>query len=133
MDAKGIKDINYSDGYDSREYGYSQAVLISQPQEVLYISGQVGIAAPNEQRSFADQIDLAYENLEKVLKSANMTFDNVVKVTELVVGNSYERLETVNNKKKKIFRKFYPTSTYIPVASLALEGMLFEIEAIAVR
>lgn len=61
-----------------------------------------------------------------------MTFANVVKVTELVVDNSLDKLEAVNNKKKKIFEKF-PATTYIPVSSLALPGMLFEIEAIAVR
>ena len=61
-----------------------------------------------------------------------MTFANVVKVTELVVENSLEKLEAVNNKKKKVFQR-YPTSTYIPVDSLALPGMLFEIEAVAIR
>jgi len=127
-----INDINYSEGYDSRAYAYSQGVLVTSPQEILYISGQVGISAPNEQRSFAEQIDLAYQNMEKVLHSANMTFSNVVKVTELVVENSLEKLEAVNNKKKQVFQK-YPASTYIPVDSLALPGMLFEIEAVAVR
>lgn len=127
-----IKDINYSDGYDSREYGYSQAISVIAPQEILYISGQVGIFASGEQRAFADQVELAYQNMEKVLQSAGMTFANVIKVTELVVGNSLEKLEAVNNKKKKIFTRF-PASTYIPVDSLALPGMLFEIEAIAVR
>lgn len=132
MSQTQIKDINYSEGYDSREYGYSQAVAVTAPQEILYISGQVGILFSNEQRSFADQIELAYQNMEKVLQSAGMSFANVIKVTELVVGNSLERLEAVNNKKKKIFARF-PASTYIPVDSLALPGMLFEIEAIAVR
>ena len=132
MSQAKIKDINYNEGYDSRTYGYSQAVSVTTPQEILYISGQVGILEPNEQRSFADQIELAYQNMEKVLQSAGMTFANVVKVTELVVGNSLERLEAVNNKKKKLFQRF-PASTYIPVDSLALPGMLFEIEAIAVR
>lgn len=132
MNQNNVKDINYGEGYDSRIYGYSQGVLITSPQEILYISGQVGILEVNEQRSFAEQIDLAYQNMEKVLHSANMTFANVVKVTELVVGNSLEKLEAVNNKKKRIFER-YPASTYIPVNSLALPGMLFEIEAIAVR
>lgn len=128
-----IKDINFSGEYDSRSYSYSQAVLVSHPQEILYISGQVGINYPNEVKSFEEQIDLAYENIEKVLKSVGLTFDNVVKVTELVVGNSHARLESVNNKKKKVFLKFFPASTYIPVDSLAVEGMLFEVEAVAIK
>ncbi|MNT44752.1 Endoribonuclease L-PSP [compost metagenome] len=132
MSACNISDINYGEGYDSRAYGYSQGVLVTFPQEILYISGQVGVLAPDEQRSFADQIDLAYLNMEKVLRSANMTFANVVQVRELVVGNSLEKLEIVNNKKKLIFNRF-PASTYIPVNSLALPGMLFEIEAVAVK
>lgn len=127
-----LKDINYTEGYDSREYGYSQGILISNPKQILYISGQVGVTASGEEREFSSQVELAYQNMEKVLKSADMTFANVVKVTELVVGNSLERLTIVNDKKKKIF-SIFPASTYIPVTSLALPGMLFEIEAIAIK
>lgn len=127
-----MKDINFNEGYDSRDYAYSQGILTSNSGKTLYISGQVGINFVNEEKSFEEQIDLAYENLEKVLKKAGMGFANIVKVTELVVGNSLERLEAVNNKKKRVFKDIYPASSYIPVDSLALPGMLFEIEAIAV-
>lgn len=127
-----MKDINFNEGYDSRDYAYSQGILTSNSGKTLYISGQVGINFVNEGKSFEEQIDLAYENLEKVLKKAGMGFENIVKVTELVVGNSLERLEAVNNKKKRVFKDIYPASSYIPVDSLALPGMLFEIEAIAV-
>lgn len=128
-----LTDINFSEGYDSRDYSYSQGVLIKGADEILYISGQVGINIEGEEKSFQEQVDLAYLNLEKVLKSSGMTFDHVVKVTELVVGNSQERLKIVNSKKKEIFKKMYPASLYIPVESLALKGMLFEIEAIAIK
>lgn len=125
-------EINYDEDYDSREYGYSQGILLKNVKETLYISGQVGINFPNEEKSFEEQVELAYQNLEKVLTSAGMTFDNVVKLTELVVGNSLERLNTVNAKKKKTY-KVFPVSTYTPVDSLALPGMLFEVDAIAVK
>lgn len=128
-----ITDINFNEGYDSREYSYSQGVLVEEVKETLYISGQVGIHEEGEERSFSQQIDLAYENLELVLKRAGMTFDNIVKVTELVVDNSSEKLLAVNSKKKEIFNKYYPASIYIPVDSLALKGMMFEIDAIAVK
>lgn len=127
-----MKDINFSDGYDSRDYCYSQGILVTKPQQILFISGQVGITIPNEEKSFEEQINLAYENLEKVLSRAQLSFDHIVKVTELVVGNSLLRLQMVNDKKKAVFKKQFPASTYIPVESLALPGMLFEIEAIAV-
>lgn len=128
-----ITDINFNEGYDSREYSYSQGILVTDASLTLYISGQVGIHEEGEERTFKDQIDLAYENLEMVLKKAGMTFDNIVKVTELVVGNSSEKLQMVNAKKKQIFKNHYPASTYIPVESLALKGMKFEIDAIAVK
>lgn len=128
-----ILDINFSEGYDSRDYSYSQGILVKSPSETLYISGQVGIHEEGEVRSFEDQITLAYQNMEMVLKKAGMTFDNVVKVTELVVGNSSDRLHSVNAKKKEFFKSHYPASLYVPVESLALKGMLFEIEAVAVK
>lgn len=128
-----IIDINFSEGYDSREYSYSQGILVESVGQTLYISGQVGIHEEGEERTFSQQIDLAYENLELVLKKAGMTFDNIVKVTELVVGNSSEKLLAVNSKKKEIFKKRFPASVYIPVDSLALKGMMFEIDAIAVK
>lgn len=127
-----ITDINFNDGYDSREYSYSQGILVKEAAGTLYISGQVGIHEEGELRTFQEQIDLAYENMELVLKKAGMSFDNIVNVTELVVGHSSEKLHMVNAKKKLIFKNHYPASTYIPVESLALEGMLFEINAIAV-
>jgi len=128
-----IIDINFNEGYDSREYSYSQGILVESASQTLYISGQVGIHEEGEVRTFSQQIDLAYENLELVLKKAGMTFDNIVKVTELVVGNSSEKLLAVNSKKKEIFKKRFPASVYIPVDSLALKGMMFEIDAIAVK
>lgn len=127
-----MKDINFSHGYDSRDYSYSQGILVTNPQQILFISGQVGITVAYEEKTFEEQIQLAYENMEKVLRSAHLNFDHVVKVTELVVGNSLERLQMVNDKKKAVFKKHFPASTYIPVQSLALPGMLFEIEAIAI-
>lgn len=130
---KMITDINFNDGYDSRDYSYSQGILVKNANEILYISGQVGIDEEGQKLTFLEQIDMAYKNMEMVLTKANMTFDNVVKVTELVVGNSSEALQAVNAKKKEIFKKHYPASIYIPVESLALKGMLFEIEAVAIK
>ncbi|MGO4774984.1 RidA family protein, partial [Lysobacter sp. 2RAB21] len=56
----------------------------------------------------------------------------VVKLTVLVVDHSHERLHVFGEELAAAFGADHrPACTLIPVPRLALDGMLFEIEAIA--
>lgn len=87
-----------------------------------YAEGKIiegGISAQTEQ---------CLKNLADVLKSANVTSDDVVKTTIYVTDmNDYA---TVNKIYGEFFKSPYPARTAIAVAALPL-GVKVEIEAIA--
>jgi len=70
------------------------------------------------------------ENMKTALGAAGATLDDVVKVT-VYLANRDDR-PRVNEVRKEYFRANKPASTLIEISRFAIEGMLIEIEAIAV-
>ena len=99
--------------------------------EVIYVAGQIGVAegGPND---FEHQVDRAFENLIAVLEAAGSGVDDVVKITILVKNHDDEKLQYLVAKRREVFGDDPPASTLIPVTTLALESLEFEIDAIAV-
>lgn len=115
--------------------GYSHVVEVSGPGRTIYIAGQIGadrnfkIAGdPGDVRA---QIIQAFENLKLALAEVGATFKDVVKI------NNY-LLDVAHLKQFREVRDTYlnmaapPASTLIVVSKLALDGLLFEIDAVAV-
>jgi len=64
------------------QLGYSQAVLVSQPKQTLYVAGQCAIDAtgsPVSPGDMAGQVAQVADNIETVLAAAGMTFGDVVR------------------------------------------------------
>ena len=62
--------------------GYAQAVEIGGGRRTLYISGQIPQTVDGKvPDGFADQCRLAWANLVAQLRAADMSLDNLVKVT----------------------------------------------------
>ncbi|MFS4432288.1 RidA family protein [Chryseobacterium sp. S90] len=128
--------INPTALFNPSPYGFSHSISVQSPFQMCFISGQSGGVGENHilADDFKTQVQNALKNLKIVLQNHSMTFDNVVKITLLIVDHNPEKLEIWAEEAKTVWNPtFLPTSTLIPVSQLALPGMLFEIDAIAVK
>lgn len=109
-----------------KEYGYSHAVKIGSD---LKISGAVSmddngiLIAPG---SMDQQMKNCYSDLEKILKHYGYTFDDVT--AENVYTTNMAEFIKVSSYRNSIYKKQFPTGTWLEVKGLALEGQLIEID-----
>ncbi|MEO0845058.1 MAG: RidA family protein [Cyanobacteria bacterium J06648_1] len=127
-----IKHINPSGIKDTYDYGFTQAVVVPSGSELVYIAGQGGADENGNYGSFTEQMDRAFASLHKILTAVGATPEDVVKITILSVEHNEEKLGLISAKRKSFWSDCKPASTLIPVPRLASEGMLFEIDAIAI-
>jgi enamine deaminase RidA (YjgF/YER057c/UK114 family) len=109
-----------------KDYGYSHAVKIG---DDLKISGAVSMddsgnltAAGNMDQ----QMKNCYNDLEKVLRHYGYTFDDVV-VENVFTTNMADFIQ-VSTYRNSIYKKQFPTGTWLEVKGLALPGQLIEID-----
>lgn len=109
-----------------KQYGYSHAVKIG---DDLKISGAVSmddngiIVAPG---NMEQQMKNCYADLEKILKHYGYTFDDVV--AENVYTTNMQEFIKVSGYRNSIYKKQFPTGTWLEVKGLAIEGQLIEID-----
>lgn len=98
--------------------------------DLLFVSGQVGSREDGSaEPDFARQVELAFENLQAVLKAAGCTLDDVVDVTSFHTDPEHQ-FSTVNKVRLRYFGEPpYPNWTAVGVNWLA--GFDFEIKVIA--
>jgi enamine deaminase RidA (YjgF/YER057c/UK114 family) len=116
-------------------FGFVQANEISAGERVLYCAGQTSVGedgSPMHPGDMVAQANKALDNLETVLKAADMTLENVVRLNyyttdvEAFFGAAEQvgpRLGGANCR---------PASTLLGVERLAFPELLLEIEATAV-
>ncbi len=116
---------------DTTQYGYSQAVIASPDARIAYVAGQIGVSedGPND---FESQVDRSFDNLIAVIQAAGGRIEDVVKITLLIKNHDERRLQYLVGKRRDVFGDSPPASTLIPVPTLALESLEFEIDAIVV-
>ncbi|QPC86668.1 RidA family protein [Mesorhizobium sp. NBSH29] len=117
--------------YDPSPNGYSTAVIVPNNARVAYISGQggqdsTGALSPD----FAVQVKQAYANLRTALDALGARPDQVAKLTIFVVDHDMSKLEVLTSSVTEMFGKALPAQTLVPVPKLAIDPMLFEVEAI---
>lgn len=120
--------------YDPRPNGYSHVVMAQAPARLVYIAGQGGEDAQGRlSPDFAMQVRQALDNLQTALRAAQAGLHDIVKLTVLVVDHTPRHLAVFTQAIQAIWGdRPAPACTLIPVPRLALDGMLFEIEATAV-
>lgn len=125
--------INPAGLYDPASNGYSHVALVAPGARLVYVAGQGGETASGQlSPDFRDQVRQAFGNLSIALGAADAGPRDVVKLTALVVDHSEARLHIFGAELAASFGAgLKPACTLIPVPRLALDGMLFEIEAVA--
>ncbi|URK88148.1 RidA family protein [Rhizobium sp. RCAM05350] len=123
--------VNPQNLYDPTPNGYSAAVIVPREARVAYISGQggqdsTGALSPD----FAVQVKQAYANLRTALDALGARPDQVAKLTVFVVDHDMSKLEVLTRNVKEMFGGALPAQTLIPVPKLAIDPMLFEVEAV---
>jgi 2-iminobutanoate/2-iminopropanoate deaminase len=109
-----------------KDYGYSHAVKIG---DDLKISGAVSmndsgvIVAPGDMQQ---QMKNCYGDLEKILQHYGYTFDDVV--VENVYTTNMADFIKVSGFRNSIYKKRFPTGTWLEVKGLAINGQLIEID-----
>ncbi|MFF5975134.1 RidA family protein [Streptomyces sp. NPDC012769] len=119
--------------HDPTPFGYSHAA--SAPGELVFIAGQyasdaTGAPVPGD---FTAQVELALTNLRLALEGVGLGLPHVVRLGSYVVDHDLAKLEVLGKALHAAFGERLPAQTLSGVASLALPGMLFEIDAVAVR
>ncbi|MGO8084892.1 RidA family protein [Rhizobium leguminosarum] len=122
--------VNPKNLYDPSPNGYSTAVIVPRQGRLAYISGQggqdsTGALSPD----FAVQVKQAYANLRTALDALGARPDQVAKLTVFVVDHDMSKLEVLTRNVKDMFGEALPAQTLIPVPKLAIDPMLFEVEA----
>lgn len=125
--------VNPPNLYDPTPNGYSTAVIVPAGARLAYISGQggqdhTGALSPD----FSAQVKQAYANLRAALDGIGARPEQVAKLTIYVVDHDMSKLGMLTQNVKEMFGARLPAQTLVPVPKLAVDPMLFEVEAIVV-
>lgn len=116
--------------------GLTHVVEFAAPGRMVFISGQLGldnagriVGAPGD---FLAQATQAFENLKSALAAVGGDMEHVVKLTNYVVDMPRHFPLFRQVRDRYVNRDNPPASTLVQVVRLAGDGLLFEVDAIAV-
>ena len=112
---------------------YSQVVEVTTPGRMIFVSGQIGVGRDGKlvAGDFRAQAIQAFDNLKAALEAVGARFEHVVKVNSYIIEIEHQAI-------LRDVRRLYmnmaapPASTSLRVVGFAREGVLLEVEAIAV-
>jgi enamine deaminase RidA (YjgF/YER057c/UK114 family) len=104
--------------------------------KTIYVSGQVALDEKGELVGRGDlraQTRKVFENLKLALAAAGAGFENLVKMNYYIVGYRPEHLAPNREVRSEYLSRTHPpASTLVGVEALFQDGVLIEVEAIAV-
>jgi enamine deaminase RidA (YjgF/YER057c/UK114 family) len=107
----------------------AQAVEVRDATRTLYVSGQIPVALDGSvPTAFVDQARLAWGNVAAQLRAADMTLDNLIKVTIFLSDRRY--IPEYRQVRSEFLGARRPALTCI-ITGIFDEAWLLEIEAIA--
>ena len=112
--------------------GFSQAWRVDDAQSIVFVSGQAPISPEGDlvgEGDFEAQTRQVFENLQTVLSAAGASFEAITKITVYLTDIS--TLRDFGRIKAEFIPGDQPASTAVGVTSLALPGMMIEVEATA--
>jgi enamine deaminase RidA (YjgF/YER057c/UK114 family) len=122
--------INPTDGVYPATPDYVHALEVEGASRQLFVSGTMGLDVSGEPPETIDeQLHLIWNNIRSILGAADMTTDNIVRVTSYLTRPEYAE-KNQNARLKALGERRVPT-TAIVVQTLS-PSWLVEIEVIAV-
>ena len=115
------------------ERAFSPAV-ITEGGKMIWLAGHAGLedaTGKNLAGDFAAQARAAFASIERTLKRASGTLDNIVYMT-VFIGDVRYGEEFVKIRREIFVSGNFPASTLVTVTGFARPGMLIEIAPIAV-
>ena len=118
----------------SLKLGYNQAEVIEGASKQLVVAGQTSIDADGEPQHPGDmraQMVLSLDNLEAVLKAADMGLDNIIRlgIYATDVDEALTNFDLLGARFAPL--NVAPPMTLLGVTRLAIPPLMFEIEATA--
>jgi enamine deaminase RidA (YjgF/YER057c/UK114 family) len=111
---------------------YSLGVEIPAGQRLLFVAGQVPVAADGSTPAgIKAQSEQVWRNILNVLESAGMGVENLVKVNHYLTKP--ENIPGYGEVRSRMLGAARPASTMVVVASLVKPEWLVEVEAIAAK
>lgn len=128
-----IEITNPAELHDPTGFGYSHVARVT--GELVLIAGQYDSDADGHTTTddFALQVERAFANLGKALRSVGLDYADVAQLRTFIVDHDLEKLDALGRRIAAIWGGTPPVQTLNGVAALALPGMLFEVDAVAVR
>ena len=119
------------------EQSFTQVIIVPRvPTKTVYVSGQVAVDQDQKLIGEGDlraQAVQAFRNLEAALAAGGAAATDVVKLNIYVKDYKPADAAVVGEALRRYFpQKDLPTSTWLGVQSLAREGFLIEVDAVAV-
>lgn len=115
--------------------GYTHIVTIAGPAKLIFISGQVAydkegkLVGPGDLKA---QIRQVTANLKAALAAAGATAADILKTNTYIVNYKQSDYSAMREARADLFPDGEPpASTLVGVSSLAIEGLMVEMEAIA--
>ena len=111
---------------------YSHGVGVPAGMRTVFVSGQVGVRADGAVPPTADeQIEVVWDNIEKVLAEDGMTLSDIVSIRGYLVSRNDVAAYRKSNTARLAGTK--PASTLVVVKELVAPHLFVEIEVVAVK
>jgi enamine deaminase RidA (YjgF/YER057c/UK114 family) len=108
---------------------YVHAMEVREPRRFLYVAGTMGLDERGVAgKTLSEQLDLIWRNIRAILASADMTIDNIVRLTSYLRDPAYAE-ENAKARVKALKGRVIPTIGI--VAQTLSSDWLVEIEVIA--
>ncbi|RXM77880.1 RidA family protein [Clostridium tetani] len=109
---------------------YSQGIMIG---DLAFLSGQIPVDPATGELATGDdpvvaQANQSLKNVQSILESQGMSFDNVIKTTVFIAN--MDDFAKINEIYAQYFKEPYPARSCVQVAKLPKEALV-EIEVIA--
>ena len=120
---------NPTDGVYATGGDWAHAIEIRNPQRVVYLAGTMGLDADSRPgATLEEQLELVWHNIRRILADADMTVDNIVRVTSYLRDAAYAEANG-NARVAALGGRIVPT-TAIVVQTLDPDWLV-ELEVIA--